>query len=186
MKMGAIKCFVVVALLSAFSLASSGCMQNLDNKVTQAREAKYTTDTVLLATMRTFVKAGDEGWAKKHAMQKQKIRDDWATFLRVNGMTTDKDGKPTGGTISIPLVLQSLDVRAEEEDKLAASVASWKEVREKFLVALDAYEKTNAAEYATEEKAMEAKRSAQAALDAALQALGTFGGGLLAGAAIAG
>ena len=179
-----LKCFIVATLL--LSVSSFGCMQNLDTKVMQAREAKYTTDTVLLTTMRTFVKAADEGWAKKHAMQKQKIRDDWATFLRVNGMVTDADGKPTGGTIGIPLMLQSLDVRAVEEDKLLASEASWKEVSDKFLAALYAYEKTNAAEYTTEEKAMEAKRSAQAALDASLQALGTFAGGAAAGFMIAG
>jgi hypothetical protein len=183
MKKSVFRCLVVVALLSVFSF---GCVQNLDNKITIAREAKYSTDTVLLQTMRTFVKAADEGWSKKHQMQAQKIRDDWATFLRVNGMTTDADGKPTGGTISIPLMLQSLDVRGQEEDKLAASKESWKEVVEKFSTALDKYEEANAAQYTTEQDAMAAKRSAQAALDAALQAIGTFTGGVIAGAAIAG
>ena len=83
-------------------------------------------------------------------------------------------------------ISKNLPVRAAGEDKLLAREASWKEGSDKFLAALDAYEKTKAAEYTTEEKAMEAKRSAQAALDAALQALGTFAGGAAAGFMIAG
>jgi hypothetical protein len=157
----------------------AGC--ELDNKIQLAREAKYITDHALVQTMRAYANAADEMVAKKHAMQLKKIEDDLALFFRVNGLQQDAEGNITGGTIAYSLLLPSLNTHQADLDKLELSKKSWADIQTQFLAALDAYEKTNQSEYDTEEKAMEAKRTAQAALDAALQAIGTFSGGLMTG-----
>lgn len=172
-------------LLTLCLIACTGCLSTLDTKVMEARTAKYDADVVFAALMRQSVAAGDEGWNGKFAMQRLLIRKNWAAWLQINGMTVDAAGNPTGGTVSIPLMLQSLEQVRAEEDQLVEAQMRWSRARETLLVAIDAYEQTNTTMYATEQEALEAKQEAMAAIDTALHAIGVIAGAAMGAAVVA-
>lgn len=174
------KKLIGIAIVGMLSI--SGCA--LNEKIQQVREVKYAADTAFVEQARKLLVVADEGWHKKHELQLLIIQRTFTDWARANGAQFDAAGNITGGTVGWELITATLKNKQAMEQKLAESEQSWATAKKLVSDSIDAYERSNTATYATEQEAYEAQRSAQAALTAALEAIGAFGGGMLVGAAL--
>ena len=176
----------LIALLLSVSFLSTGCVAKLDEKLQTMRETKYDADKAFAGSMRILVRLADNGWQKKHALQKLIFDNVYADRIRGNtvGFEQDEKGVPIRGNIPIAIMWKIDQTYRAEQEKYKESIAQWEKAKQVAINAIDAYEKASEVTYALESDALEAKKSAQAQLTAALEALGVLAGAAV-GAAIA-
>lgn len=177
-----------IPIVIALVCGSTGCVdQKLMHAITTVRESKYGADKAFSENYRAFIRAADQGWTKKHGLQKLIIDNTYADWLRNNGAQYDKKtGNIIGGTVPIVNMIKTINARDKMMADLVASQASWETVKTIALKCCDAYDVANTKTYASEQEATVALDSAKASLTASLQAIGAFTGGVAAGFVAAG
>lgn len=171
-------------LVAAALLLPMGCVSKLDEAWHEVGQKKRATDRAYAAVASAYLMAADDMASKKHELQQRHIDRDWSDFKRIH---TSSDGRLVSideRGIQQPLRVADLDAALAARDAkvaaLLASKASWKAVHEPFREATAAFVAASESSGETEAKIIEAKRSAQAFLDATIGAVA----GIAAGAGV--
>lgn len=159
-------------------LATAGCQWggNLDRAQFQAHQTYYRANEALLGASANFLDVAGDYARKKHEILHQFNTMAWEGKLKE---LTDKDGKVLASDMI--KAMESLDKRRAIE---RSSIAKWDKASSAWTITLKRFRDLNTTMKAKDPQWQEAKESAAAAFNAAIQTIATTAAGIGIGGAL--
>jgi hypothetical protein len=152
------KLIFIVLYLSLF-----GCMSSIDERWAELNTDTRQANIVFVEACISFIRGVDNIVIKKHMFQEEFIKAEWNKLF--------EEYKASYGLIPTEAVKQRYEQTVLDWKELEQSKESWKDFKDKFLIAVGQLRQAIISAESSEKEIIEAKESAQAYLKSALTIL---------------
>jgi len=157
-----------IMLLLCILLLCSGCIASIDQKWAAVNEKARDANMAFAMASISFIQGVDGMVKNKHGLQEAHIQRDWDEFYITK---TDGNGKILAEDVRKRYAIAIID-----KEELEKSKQEWNLYKLKYINAIEKLKQITISTGATETEILDAKESAQAYLDSALQILSGLGG----------